>query len=236
MGVTVLSAAFYKDVSLFASVKGSCGRVDVPLVTYGAGQRFPGFYEGKIVSLLDALRKVDSEYVIFCDARDSVVLRDEEDMISAYKSVCRSTGGKIVFGADRKCFPYPELSGVFEKLGKGRYATECRWKGKDVRRVFLNAGVFMAPTAYLRTCLTRLIVLHDREMDNVASRNDDQGWWCMAVKRGLVKVAIDYKCELVAMTTYNPDDWYKLSAGKCVFTPTHTEPCVLHFAGRKDTI
>ena len=235
MKLAVLSAAFYKNESLFASVKDSCERLGLPLVTYGIGQKFPGFYQAKIVSLLDALRKVDAEHILFCDARDSVVLRDEDAILKAYKRICKTTGGKIAFCADRKSFPYPELSEAFTKIGKGRVASECNWKGKKTRRVFLNAGVFMAETEYLRKCLTRLMKMYDNESGRVEHPQDDQGWWSMAVARGLVEVAIDYKCELAAMTTYTPDEWYSLSDGKCAFRPTHTEPCVLHFAGLKDT-
>lgn len=235
MSVTVLSAAFYEKVSLFASVKDSCSRMGLNWVPYGLGQKFPGFYRAKVVNLLGALREVKTEHVLFCDGRDTVVLRDEKAILAAYKSVCQSSMGKIVFCADRKCFPYPELTSVFEERGEGHVASVCLWKGAKTRRVFLNAGVFMAETKYLRTCLKRLIVLYNRESDSVAKPKDDQGWWCMAVARGLVNVAIDYKCELVAMTTYTPDEWYGFSKWKCSFKPTHTEPCVLHFAGRKDT-
>ncbi len=235
MGVTVLSAVFYENESLFAAVKDSCSRMGLSLVSYGVGQKFPGFYVAKVVKLLNALLDVRTEHVLFCDGRDTIVVGDEQRILAAYKSVCRSSKGKIVFCADRKCFPYPELASVFEERGKGHEASVCLWKGIETRRVFLNAGVFMAETEYLRRCLGRLIDLYEQEAGSVAEPKDDQGWWCMAVARGLVKVAIDYKCELVAMTTYTPDAWYGLSKGKCAFRPTHTEPCVLHFAGRKDT-
>ena len=233
MNLTVLSATFYKNESLFAPMKDSCERMGLPLVMYGLGEGFPGFYEGKVVRLLEALRGVDTEYVLFCDARDTVILRDEKAIVDAYKSAAKSTGSKIVFCADRKCFPYPELSGVFEKIGEGHTASTCLWKGANVRRVFLNAGVFMSTRKYLVKCLNRLMSMYAPEQTDFPE--DDQGWWCRAVAQGLVDISIDYKCELVAMTTYTPDSWYSLSNGKCAFTPTKTKPCVLHFAGRKDT-
>lgn len=235
MGVTVLSAVFYKNESLFATLKDSCNRMGLESVLYGVGQRFPGFYRAKVVALLEAIRDVKTDHVLFCDGRDSLVLGDEQAILAAYKNVCKASKGKIVFCADRKCFPYPELASGFEERGEGHEASVCLWKGAATRRVFLNAGVFMAETGYLRKCLGRLMCLYEQEADSVAKPKDDQGWWCMAIDRGLVKVAIDYKCELVAMTTYTPDKWYGFRKGKCSFRPTHTEPCVLHFAGRKDT-
>ena len=233
MSLTVLSATFYKNMEPVVALKNSCSRFGLSLVAYGIGKKFPGFYKAKVVKLLEALRKVETEYVLFCDGSDTVILKDEKTIVATYEKIVNSTGGEIVFGSDMKCFPYPLLTSVFEDRGKGYKASVCDWKGKKRRWVFLNAGVFMSTKRYLVQCLTRLMAMYSNDSKAVAHPEDDQGWWCMAIARGLVEVGIDYSVELSAMTKYTPDSWYSLSKGKCVQKPMNTEPCVLHFVGSK---
>lgn len=227
--LTVITAAFYSDRSKIRYLEESCDANGLDLKAYGVGVEYKGYVDAKITELLRALVGVTTEYVMFCDGADSVVLAEEDEILEAYNAV---RGEKdLVFGADMKCFPYPDLSHLFKDNPD---ALECTWKGKKRRRIYMNAGVFMGKTEYVKKCLNKLYGMYVRQRLNVEHPEDDQGWWCMGLQNGRVDFAVDYKAELVMMTKYTPDSWYALTPGKCRL-PNGKTPCVMHFAGVKDT-
>jgi hypothetical protein len=230
--LTVITAAFYEDSSKIRYLQQSCEQNRLTLKVYGLGAPYNGHVDAKITELLRALVDVKTEYVMYCDGVDSVVLAEEDEILQAYEDV--RDGKDLVFGADMKCFPYEELAVVFKKRGRGAPALSHKWKGTTRHRIYMNAGVFMGKTEYVKKQLTKLYTLYQKSRHNVAHPEDDQGWWCLGLQKGLVDFAIDYKAELVIMTKYTPDSWYALTPGKCRLTNGST-PCVMHFAGIHDT-
>ena len=229
MSLTVLTAAFYDNRTKIRYLEESCDSNGLDLKVYGLGTEYKGYVDAKITELLRALVGVKTEYVMYCDGRDSVVLAEEDEIMQAYESV--RDGRDLVFGADEKCFPYPELACLFPDNPK---ALVNKWKRKDRRRIFMNAGVFMGKTSYVKSCLNKLYRHYQGNRQCVLHPEDDQGWWCMGLSRGDVDFAIDYEAELVMMTKYTPDSWYSLSPDRCRL-PNGKIPCVLHFAGVNDT-
>lgn len=231
--LTVITAAFYSDRSKIRYLEESCEHNGLDLKVYGLGADYKGYVDAKITELLRALVGVNTEYVLYCDGRDSVVLAEEDEIIQTYEDV--RDGRDLVFGADQKCFPYPEMAYTFAERGKDAKALECDWKGQKRRRIYMNAGVFMGKTVYVKECLNKLYRLYQSQRYNAQYPEDDQGWWCRGFTRGDVDFSIDYQAELVMMTKYTPDSWYALTPGKCRLTNGKT-PCVLHFAGVTDTM
>jgi len=233
MSLTVLTAAFYKNREKIQYLERSCEQSGLTLKVYGLGVEYKGYVDAKITELMRALVGVKTEHVLYCDGADSVVLAEEDEIIQAYEDI--REGKDLVFGADEKCFPYEGLAHVFENRAGNKKHLVNKWKRKDRHRIYMNAGVFMGKTAYVKQCLNKLYTLYQSSRQNVAHPEDDQGWWCLGLKKGDVNFAIDYQAELVMMTKYTPDSWYAVSPGRCRLTPNGKQPCVMHFAGVNDT-
>ena len=231
--LTVLTAAFYSDRSKIRLLEDTCERNGLTLKAYGLGVDYKGYVDAKITELLRALVNVKTEYVLYCDGRDSIVLAEEEEIMETYEDV--RNGDDLVFGADEKCFPHEGLGWAFERTAEGKPHLINKWKKKDRHRIYMNAGVFMGKTEYVKECLMSLWRFYQSKRSSSEFPEDDQGWWCRGFVSGDTPFAIDYEAELVMMTKYTPDSWYALTPGKCKLKPNGKTPCVMHFAGVNDT-
>ena len=186
--LTVLTAAFYSDRSKIRLLEDTCERNGLTLKVYGLGVDYKGYVDAKITELLRALVNVKTEYVLYCDGRDSIVLAEEDEIMEAYENARGSRD--LVFGADEKCFPLPDLGYAFENRVGAQVYLVNKWKGKDRYRIYMNAGVFMGKTEHIKKCLNKLHTLYQKTRQNVAHPEDDQGWWCRGFASGDVDFAI----------------------------------------------
>ena len=100
---------------------------------------------GKKVRYLQAFLRTYTgpcKYVVFSDCYDVVALQDPRRLLDAYR---RHFEGRVVFAAEKFCWPDASLAGAFPPpAGGGAFR-------------FLNSGGFMGPVAMIRELVTRPI-------------------------------------------------------------------------------
>jgi len=150
----------------------------------------------KITLLLDKIKTIDSEYIIFCDANDVTCLKSIDTLENIF-----DLENHIIIGHEKNMWPTPE-----RKLTWPNYKD---YSGYDLQnRCFLNSGMILSKKDKFCELLQSLI-------DNVFSTNintfsNDQGVYTYYYNMGFSpKIKLDYG-SLFALNTFtrNPNDYY----------------------------
>ena len=123
----------------------SADRLGVTVRVAGQGRSEWSNAVDKPLAILDVLESVDTEFTLYADSRDCLLLRDPA---SALESFCRYYSSRqLVFGADIVNWPPVRDFQRYEKELAGPNSGRYR---------FLNGGCWLGRTAFCRTFFDRV--------------------------------------------------------------------------------
>ena len=70
--LTILAPAYYSDWSKVKYLKESAEHYSIPVHWYGFGKPYTGWYNIQIIDLLEELKSINTEYVLYTDASDAM--------------------------------------------------------------------------------------------------------------------------------------------------------------------
>ena len=160
----------------------------------------------KVVYLKEYLEQAFlPEYMIFTDCYDVVVLANEDEVMATYKKYFE---GKIVFGAERFCWPDKERASQYP-------ATSSSFK-------YLNSGLFMGPTHMIQELLATT---------TISPTDDDQRFYTTLFLKQSHPIVLDYNGVLFQnLAGTKASDFSRLSDGRIANNNGH-RPCFLHGNG-----
>jgi hypothetical protein len=158
----------------------SAERLGVPYLVRGAGIVPWVNSRDKPRVIRDALREIDTEFVLYADSRDAVLLADPT---AARDRFAGMDGCDLLFSADRINWPALEPFRQFERGLPGAADSEFR---------YLNGGVWIGRTAYCREVFTRAC-----ETAPLAEAPDSEQGILKALLPDLYpRARLDYRCEI----------------------------------------
>lgn len=182
----------------------SCEVYGYPLQFYGHHGGFYNFRQIKIDMLLDILKGVHSEYVMYTDAFDSWFLKP--NILEIYKTFDKP----VVVSGNKDHYPHTTLyTGFPEALTSFRY---------------ICCSQFIGPT-------DKVIQTIETIRDKWSGHTDQEGWHYCYVN-GWIDAEIDHYCKLfLNMTRVTLDDIDV--TGNIRLKETNIEPASIHFGGPK---
>ena len=144
------------------------------------------------------------DVIFFCDAYDVFLADTMNEMIYRYLEI----GTKVLFGAERVCWPNDKLASFMEALNKR----------KDTPYQYLNSGTFLGRVSELRRIFSTPI------QDN----ESDQLWMQYRWIEGKYDIALDTECYL--FQTHEPKV-YKHENGQLLNPITNCFTCLYHGNG-----
>lgn len=124
------------------------------LEQYGGISLYSKFWYFKIVKLLDFLKTVKEEKILFLDALDTNIISPLEEIMEKYDR----SNKKIIFGAEWDLWPPTKYSDLYKNKPKSG-------------PMYLNSGTYIGDRNYIIRCLQLII---DEGIENL---KDDQGAW-----------------------------------------------------------
>src|SRR5208282_1471701 len=129
--LTVISAAFYEDISKYQELSKSCERFGLNLYLYGVGEPMTTLADAKVNRLILEIEELDSAYFLVTDFSDSFVMTDEAEIMEKYFKF----NSAIVASADRQ-----------EKDGDSHYP-QCLFRDaypkSDTKWRYCNSGGYI---------------------------------------------------------------------------------------------
>lgn len=172
----------------------------------------------KIFLWREIVRKVDCEYIIFCDANDVVCLSEVDELIFRY-----DLENNIIIGHEKNQWPTIDA--------KNTWPDYTDYNEHDVKeRKFLNSGMILAKK-------NKYVEMLDSMVENVMSKdiktfNNDQGVFTYYYNTGVnPKIVLDYSGEFVVNTFSRSYDEYELINGRLVSKTNNTSPIFVHDNG-----
>jgi hypothetical protein len=157
----------------------SAGRLAIPCMVRGQGIDPWVNSRDKPRVIRDALHEITTEYVLYADSRDAVLLRDPREAIARLDA----SGCDLLWGGDRINWPAIVEFREFEGSLPGAKDTEFR---------YLNGGAWIGRTAFCRAFFDEAI-----ETPPVPEAPDsEQGILKALFKRHYPRTRIDYRCEV----------------------------------------
>jgi hypothetical protein len=186
----------------------SCQKYGYELDFYAKDQGFHNFRQIKMDYILEFLRTVEHEYVMFTDAWDSWLLT--ADILKVYK---KHFDNKIVISGNRDHYPQTDLYDMVKDVGE--FPTDTSFR-------FVCSAQFMGPTK-------KLIELFEKMDQEYKGYTDQEGWHVLKVKK-LFDYEIDSQCRLfLNMTNVEESELDE----HFVLGETGIRPCSIHFGGPK---
>lgn len=174
---TVVSACFYPDTKPAWRLIKSCEQRGIPLHLYGVGETFQSWWDAKVVRLIEELKRLPHEYVMYTDAADTWCVS------TLFPHWCPREDGVLVSG-ERSCFPpgmvlsnrlptrcYPEPRCPYEREWKGNLPFPC-------------AGQFTGKRDAVISALESLRRIPEHE-------TNDQASWIHGMVNGYVDAKVD---------------------------------------------
>lgn len=78
--ITVLAPDFYTSHHNTRYLRTSAASLNVPITFYGTGEPYRGWLDVQIHRLLDEIKKVNTDYVLYTDSSDAIFIRDLDDV------------------------------------------------------------------------------------------------------------------------------------------------------------
>jgi hypothetical protein len=134
----------------------------------------------KPLIILEALRQIETEYTLYADSRDAVILGN---LRSAVERFVDHRGCDLLFGGDRINWPaLPEFR-RFELSIPGARETQFR---------FLNGGAWIGKTSFCQEFFSEAV-----KLDPVPEVPDsEQGILKKLLPKFYPRVQLDYRCEI----------------------------------------
>ena len=127
-------------------LEASCAKLGLDVIVSEAGIEPWVNARDKPPAICAALNRVATDYTLYIDSRDGILIGDPEPLVDTLLS--EHSGKRIVFGADRLNWPTVPAFKAFEDglardaaTGSGRPPTDCR---------YLNGGAWIGETAFAR--------------------------------------------------------------------------------------
>lgn len=166
--LTVVSPCCYKDERQIQPFLKSAEKCGVPVRLYGLGQEDGDWISIKINKLTKCLEAIDSELILYTDAKDVIWLKGLDSVRKAYYAY---ESPIWLCSAEQYCYPCPGPM----------------WFGK-----YLNAGGYMGNKAYI---LERLLWMRANSAELIDGDNslqgNDQGWMQKAWSKGKIRLVLD---------------------------------------------
>ena len=178
----VVSPCFYENNFPARRLINSCEKFGYNLHLYGQRETFSNWYEVKVVRLLEELKTLDDEYVIYADAADTWFIKPPmfiEDLLDY--------SGRIVISSETQCYPDSSFAPTFAHI-PGAYKYPC-------------AGLFVGEREYIIDWLEYFKTLD--------FGTNDQAYWIyvLALNDEDVDIDIDFGCDFFqTMANYGSND------------------------------
>jgi hypothetical protein len=132
-------------------------------------------------TILDALQRIDTEFVLYADSRDAVLLRHPSEAVEQFAAM---DGCELLFGGDRINWPALPRFRAFEMNLPGARASEFR---------YLNGGAWLGRTQYCRRFFEQVVA-----MPVIAEAPEsEQGLLKALLPSTVPQVRMDYRCEII---------------------------------------
>lgn len=172
----------------------------------------------KIQLLLEKVKEVDCEYIIFCDANDVTCLKPIDYLLDVF-----DLENFIIVGHEKNLWPTQER--------KSNWLNYSDYRGDDLQnRTFLNSGMILAKKSKYIEMLQSMI-------DNVLSTNintfsNDQGVFTYYYNMECTpKIKLDYNNTFVVNTYSRSHNEFYLQNNCLVSEKTGVIPCFVHDNG-----
>lgn len=197
----------------------SCDLNNIPLQTYGDGQSWPGYAQGKIIEARKFLETREEPYAMFVDGRDTIILDSADAILERYQRI----GSMILVSGEKTCWPDVDIAPQYPYPPAPFHNSPWR---------FINAGGWIGERLALIKALDRI---QGAEYP-IRWPDDDQRCWTELYLRdswARPLMRVDAGCQIfqcmggVASHELGP-------TGENLVT--HALPKVLHFNGRTPNI
>lgn len=218
--VHLCTPLFFKDTSGARRLYESAKTVGMSVNQFGLGREWRGFVESKMGGLLDHIKGgVEEEYTLCVDATDTILVSGEKEIVSGFKKAARGFG--VLVGGDKFCFPDMGLKAKLDSLCDVVTPTAFRYP---------CAGVVMGRTKELSEALRLVLAIRKGLSRKSPGYDDDQGLWQIAIANNLLRVTIDYRCELSVSMRGCKIGHFGRDGNRLIVNGNR--PTVLHFCGR----
>lgn len=164
---------------------------------------------------------VTADWIIFTDTFDVLYAEDPRDVVEKAKKLGEKKGCKIIWNAEKNCFPIPELAPLHPQ-------TDSKFK-------YLNSGWGVGETASILAALKEMNpdVLPDdhKKPEGGWHHSCDQTAWQKQMIYGTIPIGLDNNCELCqAFCACEPEE-FDFSEKKIKNKLTNSFPMVMHLNG-----
>ena len=179
----------------------------------------------KIQLLLEKVRHINSEYIIFADANDVTCTRSTEYLLDVF-----DLDTQVIVGHEKNMWPTEEL----KKHWKNFIDYDETHKQA---RIFLNSGLILSRTdnfiQMLQQMIEKIFTTGSNTFSNKVTAGGDQGIYTYYYTLGLEpKIKLDIG-NIFALNTFsrNVNEFYVNSQSKLVSHETGVIPCFIHDNG-----
>jgi len=181
----------------------------------------------KITLLLEKIKTLDADYIIFCDANDVVCLKNVDYLINTF-----DLDNEVVIGMEKNQWPTPQ--------SKSNWKNFKDYSPEDFQnRTFLNSGAILAKkkkyVELLESITNNIIKNNDVSFftDGNGGSGGDQGVFLRHyVSENLPKIKLDKDSVFVVNTFMRGiDEYERPSDTNFVCKKTGIEPCFVHDNG-----
>lgn len=175
----------------------SVERLGLPYMVAGQGIATWVNSRDKPRTILDALQTIDTDYVLYADSRDAVLLRHPEEAIERFNAM---QGCELLFGGDRINWPALPRFREFELGLPGARDTDFR---------YLNGGAWVGRTKYCREFFARVVETPPIE----EAPDSEQGILKALLPDCVPAVRLDYRCAIIQNIGFVLADIFDLEPG-----------------------
>jgi hypothetical protein len=222
--LTVVSPTFYPSLEPCQLLVDSCKQHKLNLHLYGLGEPWTWYTDVKVFRLAEEIKKIDSEYILVCDADDAFFVTDEKEILHTYH---KTAGDRILVSADRigdGDEKYPQ------SIFRDKYpASATPWK-------YCNSGGYIGKKEAILDLLDKMATVQHPTYIPVWRSKDwanDQFRMSVVFLNGY-PLKIDTMCTVFQTMGCIQEDEYKWWGSNPPFFfngVTGTFPCVIHFNG-----
>lgn len=153
------------------------------LKEYGDISLYSKFWYFKIVKVLEFLKTIDCEIVLFMDALDTNIIAPLKEIENIYNKDFKA---EIVFGAEKDLWPVTKYADLYKQTNSDLY---------------LNSGTYIGKREYIIKKLEEIVE------EGIQNLSDDQGAWSWAYLTD-DKIVIDDEMKLFFTTHKNKKETY----------------------------
>lgn len=220
--LTVVSPTFYTNPEPYQMLVNSCKHFNINLHLYGMNEPWTWYTDVKVFRLINEIKKLNTEYVMVCDADDAFFMARENEILHSYQSIA---GNNILVSADRQ-----------QDEGDAKYP-QCIFRDmypySDTPWRYCNSGGYIGKKDDLLDLLTKMATVQHPSYIPVWRSKDwsnDQFRMSVVYINGY-PLKVDTHCNVFqTMGCIEPDE-FKWRGTYFMNKRTGTFPCVIHYNG-----